>query len=514
MTSAPLDHATCYSASSGRDARFDGQFVMAVRTTGIYCRPSCPARKPKSTNVEFFRTSAAAHLAGYRACKRCLPEAVPGSPEWSMREDVAARAMRLISEGVVDREGVSGLASRLGYSERHLGRALIAELGAGPLALARAQRAQNARHLLVGTDLSMADVAFGAGFASIRQFNDTIAEVFGMAPSAVRATARRQEQGSRDGTRSSPHSDDATHGTRVTVRLAAREPFDGAGVLDWLAARAIGSIETVDDGVYSRSVMLARGPAVLAISPTSAGIDVTAELTALADLPEALSRARRLFDLDADPHLIDGALVDAARDFPQLSAALADRPGIRMPGALEPTEMVVRAILGQQVTVAAARTALMRLVEATARALPPPFSRPGVTHAFPDAATVAHAAASDAVRGPEARKRALAAACIAMADGAVRLDAGVTREELTSSLERLPGIGPWTSNYVAFRVLGSTDVFLTGDVAVRNGAALLGLPREPRELLAASAPFAPWRSYLMLHLWRAAARPVSPGGTA
>ena len=514
MTSAPLDHATCYRASSGRDARFDGQFVMAVRTTGIYCRPSCPARKPKSTNVEFFRTSAAAHLAGYRACKRCLPEAVPGSPEWSVREDVAARAMRLISEGVVDREGVSGLASRLAYSERHLGRALIAELGAGPLALARAQRAQNARHLLVGTDLSMADVAFGAGFASIRQFNDTIAEVFGMTPSAVRATARRAEQGSRGGSGLVTDADDAARGTRVTVRLAAREPFDGAGVLEWLAVRAIPTIETVDDGVYSRSVMLARGPAVLAITPSGAGIDVTAELTELADLPEALSRARRLFDLDADPHLIDGALAEAASDFPDLRAALMQTPGIRMPGALEPTEMVVRAILGQQVTVAAARTALMRLVEATALELPPQVSRPGVTHAFPDDATVALAAESDAVRGPAARRRALAAACTAIVEGDVRLDPGVTREELTSSLERLPGIGPWTSNYVAFRVLGSADVFLTGDVAVRNGAARLGLPNEPRELLAASAAFAPWRSYLMLHLWRAAARPVTPGGTA
>lgn len=514
MNAAPLDHATCYRASSGRDARFDGQFVMAVRTTGIYCRPSCPARKPKPTNVEFFRTSAAAHLAGYRACKRCLPEAVPGSPEWSVREDVAARAMRLISEGVVDREGVSGLASRLGYSERHLGRALIAELGAGPLALARAQRAQNARRLLVGTDLSMADVAFGAGFASIRQFNDTIAEVFGMTPSAVRATARRIDQASRGGLDRSGKADDAPHGTRVTVRLAAREPFDGAGVLEWLATRAIPGIERVHDGVYVRSVMLARGPALLAIAPEAAGIEVTAELTALSDLPEALSRARRLFDLDADPHLINAALADASQDFPGLRAELEANPGTRIPGALEPAEMVVRAILGQQVTVAAARTALTRLVGETAPPLPHHASRPGVTHAFPDAASVAAAAASDVVRGPAARKRALAAACTAIAAGEVRLDPGATREELTSSLEKLPGIGPWTSNYVAFRVLGSADVFLTGDVAVRNGAARLGLPAEPRALLAATASFAPWRSYLMLHLWRAAARPVSPGGTA
>lgn len=502
MTAAALDHDACYRASSGRDARFDGQFVMAVRTTGIYCRPSCPARTPKPGNVEFYRTSAAAHVAGYRACKRCLPEAVPGSPEWSLREDVAARAMRLIADGVVEREGVPGLAARLGYSSRQLGRLLTAELGAGPLALARAQRAQNARRLLTGTGLPIADVAYAAGFASLRQFNDTIGEVFGMTPTQVRATARRSEGG---------HAADAG-GNRVRLRLAARTPFDGAAVIEWLAARAIAGIEEVVDGTYRRSVRLAGGAAVLAVTPTPSGIDVDAHLAGLTDLPEALARVRRLCDLDSDPDLIDAHLVRASRSYPALAAEVASRPGARIPGALDPTEMVARAIVGQQVTVAAARTALTRLADAAAEPLDAALAQGGVTRVFPEASAVARAALTDAVRGPAMRRRALVAAAEAIAEGAVPTDAGATREEMTAALEALPGVGPWTSHYVALRVLGAPDVFLTGDVAVRAGAGRLGLPASPRALLDASAPFAPWRSYLMLHLWRAAARPVSSGG--
>ncbi|NYI42581.1 AlkA N-terminal domain-containing protein [Demequina lutea] len=563
MNAIPLDADACYRASAGRDRRFDGQFVMAVRTTGIYCKPSCPARMPRPANVEFYRTSAAAHLAGFRACKRCLPEAVPGSPEWAIREDVAARAMRLIGDGVVDREGVPGLAARVGYSGRQLGRVLSEELGAGALALARAQRAQTARTLLVSTAMPASDVAFAAGFASIRQFNDTVAEVFGMTPTQVRAAARRVDrlanagaarsgvarsgvarsgaaepgvarsgvaypgaafrsagtpapQGAAAGLdkpADSPGSGTSAHrGTAaITVRLAAREPFDGAGVLKWLATRAIPGIESVQDGAYTRSVRLAGGMGVVSVTPEPGAVSVTARLADLADLPSLLARVRRLFDLDADPAMYEAAL---AAD-PRMAASIATTRGIRIPGALDPVEMVVRAILGQQVTVAAARTAVRRLVAELAEPLPPALAPMPleVTHLFPTAATLA-SAVRDVVTGPGRRREALALACEAAASGELPLDVGATRDELTSVLEAIPGIGPWTSNYVALRVLGSPDLLLTGDIAVRNGAAALGLPRDAKPLSEAAAAFAPWRSYLMMHLWRAAASPVSAPPTS
>ncbi len=493
MTAAALDTEACYRASSGRDRRFDGQFVMAVRTTGIYCRPSCPARTPHRPNVEFFRTSAAAHLAGYRACKRCLPEAVPGSPEWSTREDVAARAMRLIADGVVDRDGVPALAARLGYSSRQLTRLLTEELGAGPLALARAHRAQNARQLLVSTTMPASDIAFAAGFASIRQFNDTIAEVFTLTPTALRERAHRSERAA-----------SILPGT-VTVRLAAREPFDGPGVIAWLAARALTGIESSVDGTYTRSVRLAHGAGVMTIAPEPGAVRVTARVEHLADLPSLLTRTRRLVDLDADPEAIDAALAT----HPLIAPAVATRPGIRIPGALEPVEMVVRTIHGQQVSVAAGRTAVQRIATALAEPLPEGLAHAGVTHLFPTADALTQGVAGVA-RGPRTRRDALVRACAAIASGEVVLDVGATRADFTKALEAFPGIGPWTSHYVALRVLGSPDILLTGDSAVRAGAKALGLPHDPRGLTAAAASLAPWRSYLMMHLWSASA-PSTPG---
>lgn len=488
MTPTALDTDACYRAAAGRDRRFDGQFVMAVRSTGIYCRPSCPARTPRPDNVEFFTTSAAAHQAGFRACKRCLPEAVPGSPQWNLREDTSARAMRLIADGVVDRDGVPALAARLGYSTRQLTRVLTEELGAGPLALARAQRAHNARQLLVSTPLAVSDVAFAAGFSSIRQFNDTIGEVFGMTPSAVRQTARQAEA----------HLGVAVVPGTVTVRLAAREPFDGAGVVDWLEHRALANVETVTDGTYTRAVRLNRGAAVISVTPEPGAIRVTARVQDLADLPSLLTRARRLDDLDADPHTVDAAL----STHPQLRPAVSARPGIRIPGAFDALEMVVRAVLGQQVSVAAGRTGVQRIVTALAEPLPVALAGDGVTHLFPSAEVLADRV-FDVVGGPKARREALAHVCAAFAAGHLALDVGVSRDEFTRQLEALPGIGPWTSHYVALRILGSTDIFMTGDSAVRAGARALGLPHEPRALAAATTPLAPWRSYAMMHLWGA-----------
>ncbi|MEN2740437.1 AlkA N-terminal domain-containing protein [Microbacterium sp. X-17] len=473
-----------YRAIEARDVRFDGQFVTAVRSTGIYCRPSCPARTPKRENVEFFATSAAAHEAGYRACKRCLPEAAPGSPTWNVRGDAVGRAMRLIADGVVEREGVPGLAARLGYSTRHLTRLLARELGAGPLALARAHRAHTARMLLVGTSLPAADVAFSSGFVSVRQFNDTVREVFGMPPLELRARRRILE----------PHAPGA-----IDLALPFREPMDAAGVFAWMAARAIPGVEVAASGSYARTLRLDGGPAWFRVRLDGGRLRLEARLARLADLPPLVARVRRLFDLDADPVAVDTAL---ARQ-PELRGLVARTPGIRVPGASDPHEMLLRALVGQQVSVPAARTALARLTEALGEPVP---EHDGTDRLFPTMAAIAERG-SDVLRGPASRVRAVVGAAAALAAGDVTLSIGDDAGEQRAALLALPGVGPWTADYVRMRVTGDPDVFLPGDVAERRGAASAGLPDTPRALDAWAARTAPWRSYLTTHLWRAAALP-------
>ncbi|HEY3737614.1 MAG TPA: Ada metal-binding domain-containing protein, partial [Jatrophihabitans sp.] len=272
------DFDTCYRALSGRDPRFDGWFFTAVRTTRIYCRPSCPALTPKRRNVEFHRSAASAQRAGFRACKRCRPDASPGSPEWDVRGDLAGRALRLIGEGVIDREGVAGLATRLGYSERQVNRVLSDEVGAGPIALARAQRAQTSRILLETTALPIADVAFAAGFASVRQFNDTVQAVFASTPSALRTAAAR-----RPGLREAGS---------ITLRLPYREPMDVAGTLAFLVRRAIPGIEscTDEEGGYRRGLRAPGGAASVHLAPGEGAIEATVTLTDLRDLPFVVAR--------------------------------------------------------------------------------------------------------------------------------------------------------------------------------------------------------------------------------
>ncbi|WP_404443628.1 helix-turn-helix domain-containing protein [Microbacterium marinum] len=481
MTIATMTFDERYRAIDARDARFDGQFVTAVRSTGIYCRPSCPARTPKPQNVTFYATSAAAHEAGYRACKRCLPEATPGSPQWNLRGDVAARAMRLIADGVVDREGVPALAARLGYSSRHLTRLLTAELGAGPLALARAHRAHTARALLVGTDLPIADVAFAAGFSSVRQFNDTIGEVFALAPGQLRA---------RRGAASRPSG-------RIELLLPVREPFDAVGLFGWMRAHAVPGVETGDAESFARVIRLDGGPAWFEVRQDAPGrVRLRVELASLKDLSALLSRVRRLFDLDADPTAIDEAL---ARH-PELTPLVARIPGVRLPAAIDADEMLLRAMIGQQISVAAARTVMGRLA---ADLGDPVETTAGPAVLFPTPEAVAERGA-DVLRGPAARIRAIVGAATALADGSLRLSPGDDSAEQRAALLALPGIGPWTADYVRMRVLGDPDVFLPGDVAARAGAAAAGLPADPAPLTAWAARTAPWRSYLMAHLWYAA----------
>ncbi len=434
-----LDAERCYRAVESRDARFDGQFVTAVRTTGIYCRPSCPAITPKRRNVEFLPTAAAAIRVGYRACRRCRPDSVPGSPDWDARADTASRAMRLIADGVVERDGVAGLAARLGYSPRQLQRVLTAELGAGPLALARAQRAHNARVLIETTALPLADVAFAAGFASVRQFNDTMRATYDLPPSALR-TAERVTRPSA--------------GT-ITLRLPYRRPFDLDGLLDFLAARAVPGVELVDAGSYARSLGLPNGPATVALRPDAGGahIEATLRLTDLRDLGTAVARVRRLLDLDADPVAVDAVL---GAD-PALAAAVCDAPGIRVPGTVDGAETLLRAMLGQQVTVAAARTAATRLTTALGEPLPEPLrvdQQDGLTRLFPAPAAVAERV-DEVLTGPAARLAAVRSAAAAIETGELALDPGQDAEELRAQLVALPGIGPWTAGYLVMRLLGA-----------------------------------------------------------
>jgi AraC family transcriptional regulator of adaptative response / DNA-3-methyladenine glycosylase II len=480
-----------YRALSSRDSRFDGLFLAGVHSTGIYCRPSCAARTPLPSNVSFYRTAAAAHEAGLRACKRCQPDAVPGSPDWNLHDDLASRAMRLILDGLVEREGVPGLAARLGYSPRHLTRVLVAELGAGPLALARAHRAQTARDLLVSTDLSIADIAFAAGFSSVRQFNDTMQSVYDQSPRDL----RRRTAAGRQATPARAHAD----GTAVTValRLPARAPFDSAGLFRFFADHAVPGLESGDGGTFSRRLRLPRGFADVTVHPDEerTGIRCVARLDAVADVAPLVSRMRRMFDLDADSAAIDQAL---GAD-PRLARLAARLPGVRMPGVTDLEEALFRTMIGQQISVASARTVLGRLV-----------AELGEDGVFPSAARIAEDGPA-VLTGPTARTSAIVEVARRLASGELVLDAATPLSESRARLLALPGVGVWTAGYLAMRALGDPDTLLEGDLVIRRSAEQLGLPASPRELAQHARRWSPWRSYACLHLWRAAPS-LSPSG--
>jgi AraC family transcriptional regulator of adaptative response / DNA-3-methyladenine glycosylase II len=469
-----LDPDRCYRAAQSRDARFDGWFYVAVKTTGIYCRPSCPAVTPKRSNVEFHRTAAAAQQRGFRACKRCRPDASPGSPEWNVRTDLTGRAMRLIADGVVDREGVSGLSRRLGYSDRHLNRILTEEVGAGPLALARAQRAQTARTLIETTDLSMVDIAYAAGFGSVRQFNDTVREVYAAAPSELRHRRRASSSGVGAGT--------------VSVRLAARRPFAARQLLDFIGARAVTGVEHYDGTTYARSLDLPHGHGTVELDVDDDHVAATFRLADWRDLAPAAGRIRRLLDLDADPASVDEALASDAA----LAPLVARTPGLRVAGSVDPAETLVRAIVGQQVSVAGARTVLGRITAAVAEPLATPHG--AITHLFPSMERLAKATAGD-LPMPTARAATLRRIGELVLHHEIELDHGVDRDELVERLVAVRGIGRWTAQYVVMRGLGDPDVFLDSDLGVRHALAALDLDRD------AATRWRPWRTYAMHHLW-------------
>lgn len=448
---------TRYEAVRSRDARFDGEFFFAVETTGIYCRPSCPAVTPKRRNVRFYATAAAAQGSGFRACRRCRPDAVPGSADWNVRADVVGRAMRMIGDGVVDREGVAGLAGRLGYSARQVQRQLTAELGAGPVALARAQRAHTARVLLQTTGLAVTEIAFASGFASVRQFNDTVREIYASTPSGLRAAARTTRR-------------TATPAAGVPLRLAHRGPYRSGAVFDLLASEAVPGVEDVSGTpgrrTYRRTLRLPHGMGIVAVQEqpgtvrTVSGahpggwLDAHVHLTDPRDLTTAVGRLRRLFDLDADPYAVDERL---GAD-PRLAPRVAARPGLRSPGAADPEEFAVRALVG--------RTESERLVQRYGKTLDAPCG--GLTHLFPEAA---------ALTGTEAPLGTLATA---LADGTVRLDPGADRDAAQHALRALPGVDARTVAVIRARALGDPDVAPPGH----------DTPDTWR----------PWRSYAWQHL--------------
>ncbi|MFI1440802.1 bifunctional transcriptional activator/DNA repair enzyme AdaA [Streptomyces fructofermentans] len=462
------DEETRYETVRSRDARFDGVFFFAVETTGIYCRPSCPAVTPKRENVRFYATAAAAQGSGFRACRRCRPDAVPGSAEWNVRADAVGRAMRMIDDGVVDREGVTGLAARLGYSARQVQRQLTAELGAGPVALARARRAHTARLLVQTTELPITEIAFAAGFASVRQFNDTVRAVYASTPTELRAAAPRGDAAARR---------TAAASAGIPLRLAHRGPYRAEAVFDLLAAEAVAGVEEVAGApgarTYRRTLRLPYGTGIAAVRERRPGaaardggwLDARLHLTDLRDLTTAVQRLRRLFDLDADPYAVDERLGADGR----LAPLVAARPGLRSPGSADPEELAVRALVG--------REAAERLVRAHGKALDAPCGT--LTHLFPEPAALA------AEEGPPG---ALAAA---LADGGLRLDPGADREEADRALRALPGMDGHTVAVIRRRALCDPD-------AAPPGA---DFPDAWR----------PWRSYALHHLTAAGAGgPVTP----
>lgn len=474
------DDEARYAVIRGRDARYDGQFITAVLSTGIYCRPSCPARTPARDRVRFYPTAAAAQRAGFRSCRRCFPDDAPGSPRWRVGEDIASRAMRLIEDGMVEREGAAGLARSLGYTERHLTRVLTAELGAGPQALAIAHRLHHARILLEDTTLPVAEVAFAAGFGSVRQFNDAARAAWDLTPTQVRGRSRR-----------SPREPGGA--TRLTLRLRHRAPADLPRALAFLGARAVDGLETWDGIAYGRTMRLPGGAAHVTLRPGPGHAVAELALEDVRDLAAAVARCRRLLDLDADPEAVDQALSGHAA----LAPLVAATPGLRVPGAVDPFEMAVRAVVGQQVSVAGARRTLATLVQRWGEAT-------GVdgqaSSLFPSPAVLAEVDPASGLL-PQARWRAITTVARALAAGTLDLSPGADRAEARRALLAIPGIGPWTAEYLAMRALGDPDAFPAGDLVLRRA-----VPDAAR----ASQAWRPWRAYAAMHLWTAAAVPALP----
>ena len=470
-----LDHNVCYQAISRRDRRFDGRFYTAVKTTGIFCRPSCPARTPASRNVQFFSHAAGAIDAGFRPCRRCRPELAPAHPEWNRRADLAHKAVALIEQGVVDRDGVAGLASRLGVSERHLRRELVSEVGAGPSQLARTRRLLLARRLLDQTSLSVTDIAFASGFASIRQFNDSFRQAFAATPTELRRRPSRGRAGD-------------PSGSTVQLTLASRGRLGWSDLHAFLSARAIPGLESSTDEGFRRHVP--GGWIELAGTDDDAGVEITCSLEELSELNVLVPAIRLVCDLDSDLEAI-GRELTADPDLAELLAS-GPEPTVtpRLPGAFDRFELAVRAVVGQQVSVAGARTTLGKLLGLAA---------PGDAHhhRFPTPDEVL-ASPLDQLGMPTRRRETIRTLARAVEDGSVDLSIEADPLRTEAQLLALPGIGPWTAGYITMRAFSHPDGWPASDLVLAKRLGLSG-----RELNARAEAWRPWRGYAAMAIWRA-----------
>lgn len=508
-----LDPSVAYAACAARDTRWDGRVYLGVTSTGVYCRPSCPARMPRPENCRFFVTAASAATAGFRACRRCRPDALPGHRDLDASTQLVDRALRAIRDGVVDEVGVDGLAARLGVTPRHLHRLVVGELGTSPVRLARTRRAQAARMLLEQTALPVADVAFAAGFGSIRQCNEVLRAELGASPIEIRARASR---GARPEAESEGRRPAA--GVQVALRLPVRRPFDGPRLADAIAVHAIAGVETAGRGgaveeAWARATLPAPGStafvgvdlAELPPATTGAGsgpwagdraaVPVQVRVASLADLTPVVAAVRRWLDLDADP----GAVASRLRPDPRLVPLVDRRPGLRVLGSLDPFRTLTAAILGQQISLAATRTFTSRL----AAAFGDPTQIAEGALAFPRPERLAEAgpeAIREAVRIPAARARTLHAAAEAVAGG---LDLGpeVDRDAVRAALLDVPGIGPWTCDLMAVRALGDPDALPPGDLVLRRALAGPAGRPSPDDVVVLAEAWRPWRAYATTHLW-------------
>ncbi|HEY5808551.1 MAG TPA: AlkA N-terminal domain-containing protein [Povalibacter sp.] len=480
-----LDRAALDRARVSRDRRFDGKFFIAVKTTGIYCRPVCPAPSPKTVNIRYFATAAAAAEAGFRPCLRCRPEAAPGTPAWLGTSAVVRRALRMIQDGALDEMSVDELAAKIGIGPRHLHRLFTQHVGASPIAVAQTRRLHFAKRLLDDTSLTITEIALAAGFGSLRRFNDTFQKTYHRPPRELRKLRR----GSRT---------DADTGERVTLKLAYRPPYDWDHLRDFLAARTIPGVESVDAQGYARTVATDAGAILVRVRPLEDehALELCVRGAAPAALFQISAAARRMFDLAADPARIRLTF----RSDPVLAPLLKARPGLRIPGAWDPFECAVRAVLGQQVSVAAARTLAARLVARAGQPLAE--ATDNLTHLFPSPAALA-TANLDGLGITGARIAAIQALARAIVAGELHFGAGV--EAVTTALVQLPGFGTWTAQYIALRALGEPDAFPSGDLVLRRMASDDATPLSSRALEARAENWRPWRGYAVIHLWRATA---------
>ena len=482
-TISGLDPEALNRARISRDPRFDGKFFIAITSTGIYCRPICPSRYAKRANVRFFGSPAAAEAAGFRPCLRCRPEAAPGTPAWLGTAAVVRRALRLIDDGALDEDSVDALAARLGIGPRHLLRLFGRHVGASPIAVAQTRRLHFAVCLLGETNLPITQVAMAAGFGSCRRFNDAFRSTYRRTPRELRRAGRRAAT--------------ATGSEEVVLRLAYRPPFDWTHLRDFLAARALAGVERVDARGYARTVACADAHARLCVSavPGEDALELRVAGAPPAALLQIATVARRVFDLAADPARIG---VELARD-PLVGPLVRARPGLRIPGAWDPFECAVRAVLGQQVSVAAGRTFAARLVALAGAPLR--GAADGLTHLFPAPAALV-AANLDTLGLTRSRAATLHALARAVLEG--RIDFSATPEAVAQALAAVPGIGPWTAQYVALRSLAEPDALPTGDLVLRRMAAPPARMLSARALEERARAWRPWRGYAVMHLWHAA----------